>query len=113
MRTVFLSLISLILLTSCGSATRQPGVNVESKTLVRVENQRLDDMTIYLLQGAQRIRLGTVTAASTRVFVIPEYLITGVGSVRFLADPLGGRQTPISQEITVFPGEEVELVITN
>jgi hypothetical protein len=35
----------------------------------------------------------------------------GVTSLRFEIDPLGSRRTPISEQITVSPGEEVTLRI--
>jgi hypothetical protein len=68
-------------------------------------------MVIYALNGAQRIRLGTVTGNSTRTFRIPRYLVGGAGSLRFLADPIGGNRTPVSEEMTVQPGELVTLTI--
>jgi hypothetical protein len=70
-------------------------------------------MKVYILRGAERIRLGTVTGNSTEVFVIPEGLIAGASLVRFLADAIGGTQTPISEEVSVRPGEEIELIIPN
>ncbi len=114
MRILFSILLAAFFLSSCSStANRQTGEQIENKTLVRVENRNFSDMTIYVLRAGERVRLGTVTGNSKQVFVVPEYLLTGVSSLRFLADPIGGRETPISQEITVTPGEEVELIITN
>jgi hypothetical protein len=69
-------------------------------------------MTIYVLRGGgQRIRLGTVTGNTTQVLVIPSYVLTGPTELRFLADPIGGTRTPVSEEITVSPGDDVELII--
>lgn len=78
---------------------------------MRVENQGFSDMVIYALSGAQRVRLGTVTGNSTRSFTIPRYLVGGAGSLRFLADPIGGTRTPVSEEMSVQPGEVVTLTI--
>ena len=39
------------------------------------------------------------------------YLIHGVAPLRFLADPIGGNRTPVSDEILVQPGDEVTLTI--
>jgi len=105
-------LISMLLLCACAT-TRQAGNQEDFKTAVRVENRNFLDMKIYILRGAERIRIGTVTGNSTQVFTIPEGLIIGSGLVRFLADPIGGTDTPISQEISVRQGEVVELIITN
>jgi hypothetical protein len=111
MRIFIFVLILPLFIFACASS-RQAG-SMEPKTLVRVENRNFLDMKIYVLRGAERIRIGTVTGNSTQVLVIPQYLVVGAGLVRFLADPIGGNQTPISQEISVRPGQEVELIITN
>jgi hypothetical protein len=105
-------LISALWLCACAT-TRQAGNQEDFKTSVRVENRNFLDMKIYILRGAERIRIGTVTGNSTQVFTIPEGLIFGSGLVRFLADPIGGTDTPISQEISVRQGDVVELIITN
>ena len=44
-------------------------------------------------------------------FVIPSNLIFGSTPLRFMADPIGRSRTPVSQEITVSPGDEVLLTI--
>jgi hypothetical protein len=80
-------------------------------TYVRVENQAFNDMNIYVLRGAQRLRLGTATGSSTTRFRIPNNLIFGPTALAFYADPIGGNRTPVSQEITVSPGDEVTLTI--
>ena len=38
-------------------------------------------------------------------------MIFGVTSLRFVADPVGGPSTPVSNEINVTAGEEVRMVI--
>jgi hypothetical protein len=80
---------------------------------VRVENRAWLDMNVYVLRGSQRVRLGNVTANSTRVLRIPQSLVFGATPLRFLADPIGSRRTPISHEIVVRPGDEVTLYIPN
>ena len=79
--------------------------------MVRVENQGFSDMVVYALSGAQRVRLGMVTGNSTQSFTIPSYLIRGAGPIRFLADPVGGNRAPVSEELTVQPGDIVSLTI--
>lgn len=79
--------------------------------MVEVENQGFSDMVIYALDGAQRIRLGSVTGHSSRTLAIPRYLVGGGGTIRFLADPIGGNQTPVSEEMVVQPGDVVSLTI--
>lgn len=86
------------------AAVRQP-------TTVRVENRSFLDNNVYVLRGGQRIRLGMVTGNSTQTFTIPSNLIFGISALQFLVDPIGGSRQPISNEIRVSEGDEVQLVI--
>jgi hypothetical protein len=79
--------------------------------MLQVENRGFADMVIYAISGAQRIRLGLATGNSTKAFAIPPTLLRGAGPLRFLADPIGGSRTPISEEMVVQPGDIVTLVI--
>jgi hypothetical protein len=79
--------------------------------MVQVENRGFADMVIYAVSGAQRVRLGIATGNSTKSFTIPAALVRGAGPLRFLADPIGGRRTPITEDIVVQPGDIVSLTI--
>jgi hypothetical protein len=79
--------------------------------MVQVQNQGFADMVVYAVSGGQRIRLGMATGHSTKTFTIPRTLVRGAGPIRFLADPIGGNRTPVSEELTVHPGEVVTLTI--
>lgn len=106
-----LALLSLLLaLAACAGGRRGPATPQE-RTSVRVENRGFLDVNVYVLRSTQRIRLGTVNGLSTRVLTIPSNLVAAATSLRFLADPIGGSGTPISQEITVQPGDQVTLTI--
>ncbi|MBL8988490.1 MAG: hypothetical protein JNJ80_19615, partial [Gemmatimonadetes bacterium] len=59
----------------------------------------------------RRVRLGTVTGNSTNRFTLPKYLIRTLTSLRFQADPIGSNRAPVSDEITVSPGDQVTLRI--
>lgn len=106
-----LALLALFLVAACGPASRRSAGGGEPQTTVMVENRNFLDMNVFVLRGGQRIRLGTVPGSSTRVLVIPQSLIFGSTSLRFLADPIGSRQTPISDDIVVRPGDQVTMVI--
>jgi len=80
-------------------------------TTVQVDNQALYDMTVYVIRSGQRIRLGLATGLSKTRFTIPQGILFGLTSLRFVADPVGGRSTPVSEEIMVQEGEEVVLRI--
>lgn len=82
----------------------------EPTTLV-VKNDSYLDHNIFLLQGSQRIRIGTARGLASSRFTIPPQYIFGVTSLQFLADPIGGSVTPVSERINVVPGDEIHLQI--
>ena len=100
----------LVLASACGSmGGRAPAVE---PTTVRVENQSRYDMTIYVVRdNGQRVRIGRVTSLMTASMRIPDSMVFGVTTLRFMADPLAGNRQPISNDIIVTPGEEIQMTI--
>lgn len=96
---------------ACARGGRSAAVAPEARTTVRVRNQGFLDMNVYVIRGGARYRLGTATGNSTSVFTIPASIVQPLTPLRFLADPIGGNRTPVSEEITVSPGDEVGLLI--
>lgn len=77
-----------------------------------VENQAFTDMTIYAVNGSVgRVRLGLVVGNTTQRVPIPGYLVQSGGTLRFIADPVGGSRTPVSDELLVSPGDNLTLTI--
>lgn len=82
------------------------------ETSLEVTNQWFADMNIYVIHSGQRLRLGLATGNATTDFVIPRAIVNGPSiQLRFLADPVGGTHAPVSDEITVSPGDAVQLTI--
>lgn len=100
------------IVAACASSGKggQAGSGREATTVL-VDNQALLDMNVYVIRGGQRVRLGTATGLSKTRFTIPQGIVFGLTSVRFLADPIGSTRTPVSDEISVSEGEEVTLRI--
>jgi hypothetical protein len=98
-------------LSACGGSKSRSAPIPQPRTTGRVENQGFSDMTIYAIRSGQRVRLGTAGGNSTTTFTIPANLIFGATPLRFLADPIGANRTPVSDEITVQPGDQVRLVL--
>jgi hypothetical protein len=110
--TLMLSFSTLALGSACSGNTKEDqDAEPVQATMLKVNNQAFLDMTIYVYRSSQRIRLGTANGNSTSRFVIPSNLIFGSTPLRFQADPIGRSRTPVSQEITVSPGDEVILTI--
>ncbi len=82
-----------------------------SETTVRVRNDRFLNATIYLLRGAQRMRLGTVSGYSSETFVVPSHYMSGLTELQFLVDPIGQRETEVTDVILTEPGEMIELML--
>ena len=76
-----------------------------------MDNQAYLEMTIYVMRGAERVRLGMAPGSSNSSFVIPADVIRSATALRFVADPIGSSRTSISEEIYVQPGDEVSLQI--
>lgn len=80
-------------------------------TFVRVENQAFLDANVYVISGGQRQRLGTTTGVSNRTFEVPRGIMFGPTQLSFLIDFIGSQRTPISDVISVSPGDTVVLTI--
>ncbi|HSA56535.1 MAG TPA: hypothetical protein VLE53_12580 [Gemmatimonadaceae bacterium] len=98
---------------ACGARRQSdpatPGEAEQTTLLVRNDNYL--DHTIYLLSGSQRVRLGVARGLSTSRFVIPAQFVFGPVALQFLADPIGARVTPVSERVSVVPGDEVQIII--
>lgn len=108
-------LLLLLMLAACSSArgsdegTPSP---VRGSATLQVDNQGFLDMTVYAVDGARRERLGIARGHATTTLTIPDRLVRGgAAPLQFLCDPIGDEGLPVSQEITVEPGDEVELII--
>ena len=82
-----------------------------ARTTVRVINQGFLDRNVYVLRGSARTRIGTVSGNSTQLLTIPTSMVQAGTTLRFVADPIGGRAPAATQEVSVSPGDEVQLTI--
>jgi len=87
------------------------GSTTNGRTRVRVENQNLAEMTIYVYRGSQRMRLGRASANGVTNLDIPSSMVSGVTELRFQAEPLGNQRGIISQPIPVSPGDLVDFIV--
>jgi hypothetical protein len=107
-----LTLVLAIASIGCrtGNASRKTDGPV--RTTIDVQNQDFNDMTVYVIVNGARTRLGIAPGNKTTVLTIPEYLLTGTSFVRFVADPIGGNRTPVTEEVDVTPGDQLVMIIT-
>jgi hypothetical protein len=85
---------------------------MDATTRVHVENQAYLDANVYVIgNGGARQRLGTVTGNTNQDFVIPAYIIGPANTVRFVIEPIGSSAAPISNSLSIQPGQTVTLTI--
>lgn len=98
--------------TSTGDIAAPSDSLPDEAVTLRVDNQAFPDMAIYIIeQSGVRSRLATATGNSVTTIRIPNRFLGGTRTLRFQADPIGGNRAPISEEITVSPGDTVTLTI--
>jgi hypothetical protein len=110
-RSITLSVLLLAVGACAGMGSGSGNPNQNEPTVVAVDNQGFADMTVYAVRNSQRIRLGIATGSSKTHLTIPRSVATGLATLRFIADPIGGRRNSVSEEITVAPGDTVVLMI--
>lgn len=88
-----------------GQLTGQP------RTTLKVENRAYLDMTIYVMRGGERVRLGLATGGASSIFNIPADLVQAGTALRFVADPVGSSRDSVSEEINVRRGDQVVMEI--
>jgi hypothetical protein len=76
-------------------------------TLLEVESHHWSDVVIYLMNGNQAERLGTVAGVSTNRFSFPYRHIASGGRLRLRAHPIGG-DSFTSEDVVVQPGQSVK-----
>src|SRR5207237_1938006 len=87
-----------------GAAATESGWN--GALTLRVVNHSWLDVTIFVLQGTHRERVGTATATSTTEFHLPLQHLTSA-DYRLFADPIGSRQTVRSEPLHAQDGDVV------
>jgi hypothetical protein len=107
-------LVLALAIASLGCRTGHAARNADDesvRTTIEVQNEDFNDMTVYVLVNGSRTRLGIAPGNKNTVLTIPAYLLNGVPLMRFVANPIGGNRTPVSEEVDVNPGDQLEMVI--
>ena len=86
-------------------------VNPQAEVAVSVNNQNFLDMDVFIVRSGQRIRLGMVPGLSSRLLMVRPELIGYGQDVQFEVHPIGGRSDPLTETISVRPGDVVQLTI--
>ena len=109
-RRAFVATLGAAVVAACyGKGKNAP--DPVARTTVLVVNQGFLDRNIYVMRSSERVRLGTVSGNSTQVLTIPSSIVQTIMTLRFVADPIGGRSPSATEEISVSPGDQVVLTI--
>lgn len=111
-----LQVVAAALLTAVapgGCARLRPGIleTPRAAAVLRVDNRAQQDVTIYLVRGTHRMRLGSVTGLSAGAFELTPDAIDSAEEVYLVADPLAGLRRLTSERIVLRPGAVVEWTI--
>jgi len=105
-----LLVLAALVAVACHRGAPAP-INPQAEVAVNVDNQNFADMNVFLIRGGQRIRLGMVPGLSTRILMVRPELIGYGTEVQFELHPIGGRANPVSETISVRPGDVIHLTI--
>ena len=104
------ALLLIVLAGACHRPAAAP-LNPRAEVAVTVENQNFLDMDVFLVRGGQRVRLGMVSGLSSHILMVRPELIGYGTEVQFEIHPIGGRGNPLTETISVRPGDVIHLTI--
>jgi hypothetical protein len=109
-RTVGLSLLVGLALLGCRKrdAETRPAPDPNLPVPVQIENHFMGDVTIYLVRGSLRQRLGMVTALGSAEYTFPWRWLSQSGSSRLLAYPIAGARAQLSEPLILQPGQWIK-----
>jgi hypothetical protein len=112
------AILAVALAPALGSCALIRGGSAEGEeepvpeTVLVVVNRHWANVTVYILRGHSRVRIGTVNSMASQEFVVPAILVGRVVDLRLVADPVGG-DPYISDEVLVGPGDRIEFRLAN
>ena len=109
-RTIALALVLALAPAACrrGAGDAWPRIAPREASVLRVTNHNWLDVTVYVHHDGLASRVGTVTAATTRTFLLPRRLLGADGRIVLLADPVGSAGRVSSDVLFVQPGQGIE-----
>ena len=89
-------------------AATTPAPDPNTPVAVEVQSHFMGDVTIYLVRGSLRQRLGMVTALGTAEFSFPWRWLSQSGSSRLMAYPIAGARVHVSEPLILQPGQWIK-----
>lgn len=109
-RKVGLCLLVLLMVAGCRKrdAEVSPAPDPNTPVPVEIENHFMGDVTIYLVRGNLRQRIGMVTALGSATFSFPWRWLSQSGSSRLMAYPVAGARVHMSDPLILQPGQWIK-----
>ena len=109
-RIVGLSLLVALTVPGCRKrdAETTPAPNPNTPVPVQLESHFMGDVTIYLVRGSLRQRLGMVTALGSAEFTFPWRWLSQSGTSRLMAYPVAGARAQLSEPLILQPGQWIK-----
>ena len=109
-RIVGLSLLVGLTLLGCRKrdAETRPAPDPNTPVPVQLESHFMGDVTIYLVRGSLRQRLGMVTALGSTEFNFPWRWLSQSGTSRLMAYPVAGARAQLSEPLILQPGQWIK-----
>jgi len=102
-----LLLCGVLVVVGCTPPPELPIAEVRQERFGGVQlvlnNKRWLDVVVYVEHDGETSRIGQVTAASSRIFRVPAWILGSAGLVRLVADPVGEPGRELSDWVNV-PG---------
>jgi type IV pilus biogenesis protein CpaD/CtpE len=86
----------------------EPEADLYAPTPLTVENNNWLDVVIFVFHDGELSRVGTVTAASSTNFFLPNWMIGQSRNIRLLADPIGSDASARTETLHIQPGQFIE-----
>jgi hypothetical protein len=103
---------------ACGSTAKQNSVSTvptasnQAPITMQITNDHPQDVDVYVTDGGDRLRLGTVSTGQTQTFTVPAAATHAGSQLRVVVHPIGGGGDFSTGRVLVSPGDEVNLTVT-
>jgi hypothetical protein len=106
----YLLVLIVVVLAAAGCWGRKKPTSVEpsAPATLHVENRHWLDVDLYAIQSGHRMRLGSITATSTKDFAFPPSVTRQLAPIQLLAAPVGSPRSLVTESIVVKPGTRVD-----
>jgi len=108
-RRAVLMLMLMVTAASCshGRKTESSALTTGPVSL-RVENHNWVNVTVYVLHGGQRTRLGMATGSKTTDLTIPYWIVGRASTIQLQGDAVGSSDRIVTSAVTVRPWMQLE-----